>query len=166
MARDCATPKGKGKSSNGKGDYGKGDYGKGPYGKGQYKGYEPKGYGKGNFKGAETKGKGKGKGFQGSCWTCGKFGHSSNNCRGISEVQEQPSEDLESMEIGGVWDICKIKQTTPVRNMKGWPKIASKNKFGDLEDSDDEEDREEDEMKIEPPPGLLKRGFEKIQRKR
>ena len=66
LSRDCATPKGKGKSSNGKGDYGKGDYGKGgygkgdygkgTYGKGQHKGFDTKGYGKGDFKGSTGKG--------------------------------------------------------------------------------------------------------------
>ena len=30
--------------------------------------------------GAQGKGKAKGKGFQGSCWTCGEFGHSQSNC--------------------------------------------------------------------------------------
>ena len=83
------------------------------------------------------------------------------------------------MEIGGVWDLCVIGQTTSasdgdytfrdterVMQKKGWPKIASKNKFGDLQDSDDEEDSDEDEIKIEPPPGLPKGGFERIPRKK
>ncbi len=67
---------------------------------------------------------------------------------------------------GGIWDVCTIEQVTPKTQTRGWPKIASRNKFGDLEDSDDEEDSEEEEIKIEPPPALPKKGFESVQRKR
>ena len=33
-------------------------------------------------KDSKGKGKSKGKGFQGNCWICGQFGHSSRNCKG------------------------------------------------------------------------------------
>ena len=38
--------------------------------------------GKGKAAGGKAKGKGKSgsKGFQGSCWTCGQFGHSRRDC--------------------------------------------------------------------------------------
>ena len=183
MSRDCATPKGKGKGKGeegkggyGKGDYGKGDYGKGdfskgqgPYGKGPYKGFGKGDYGKGDSKGS----KGKGKGFQGICWSCGKFGHSANNCRGIGEVQEgEQGGDQCSVEIGGVWDLCVVRSKTPVLSKKGWPKIADKNMFVDLQEEDEDEELLDNcfigsaEIGIEPPPGLPNKGFERVPKKK
>ncbi len=81
-ARECPTPKGKGKGKSGKGGkgydkgYGKGydkGFGKG-YGKDYFKGYGKDGYGKGGND------KGKGKGFTGVCFTCGEVGHRAADC--------------------------------------------------------------------------------------
>lgn len=108
-ARDCGTPKGKGKGKGGKGMQ-KGEYGqKGMFQKGNFDKNGGKGYEKG-------KGKGKGKaGFTGECWRCGKVGHRQDQCRvRIEYVDEVNNEDYESGEveeqIGGVWQIGSIDE--------------------------------------------------------
>ena len=86
FARDCRTKgtgKGKGK------DEGKG-YGKG---KGKtMKGTGRKGAGKsGRFKGG--RGEQNDRGYQGQCWSCGKIGHKSSECRwGVDNVDDDDDE--------------------------------------------------------------------------
>ena len=114
-ARECPTKgKGKGKSFDkgkgkgfhkGKGDGGnaKGD-GKG-WGKPMYN-YDMKG-GKGDYAyGLKGKGiKGKGKGYQGTCWNCGKVEHEASECnvRGAWLIEEEEEEQVEG--VGGVWEV-------------------------------------------------------------
>ena len=115
MARDCpserkakGSPKGQ---QPGKG----GDY------KGGKKG-DPNGYGKGYEQ------KGKGKGFQGQCWTCGKIGHRSNECRsrGMNEVAEG-EEEIGAVEIGGVWNLCQVEnENYKAQDRNGWQTKAYK----------------------------------------
>ena len=104
FARECGTPKGKGKGDKGKGK-GKGDMGKGSdWGKG--------------YKGNEGKGKGKGGKGQMACYTCGKTGHKSDRCwqngyKGVSGVEVGGDEtgeerDVGSVEIGGIWNLCQV----------------------------------------------------------
>ena len=87
--------------------------------KGQDKG---KGHGKGKGKGPD-KGKGKGapgKGYQGTCWNCGKVGHKSAECwvdtRSTAAVSEADAEeyDGEACEerrcVDSVWTIANVEE--------------------------------------------------------
>ena len=100
-ARECPTKsKGKGKGF----DKGKGkglDKGKGK-GKPTYN-YDVKG-GYGNFKGKGVKGKGKG--YQGSCWNCGKVGHKASECNARAAYLVEEEDMEEQVEgVGGVWEV-------------------------------------------------------------
>ena len=119
FARDCRT-KGKGK---GKGkDEGKG-YGKS---KGKtMKGTGRKGAGKsGRFKGG--RGEQNDRGYQGQCWSCGKIGHKSSECRwGVDNVDDDDdevdgygsgrrsgdqSESEKGSDVGGVWIVGNVEE--------------------------------------------------------
>ena len=119
FARDCRT-KGKGK---GKGkEEGKG-YGKG---KGKtMKGTGRKGAGKsGRFKGGQ--GEQNDRGYQGQCWSCGKIGHKSSECRwGVDNVDDDDdevdgygsgrrsgdqSESEKGSDVGGVWIVGNVEE--------------------------------------------------------
>ena len=117
FARDCRT-KGKGK---GKGkDEGKG-YGKG---KGKtMKGTGRKGAGKsGRFKGG--RGEQNDRGYQGQCWSCGKIGHKSSECRWrVDNVDDDEvecyssgrrsgdqSESEKGSDVGGVWIVGNVEE--------------------------------------------------------
>ena len=118
-ARDCPTPKGKGKGgkdSGGKGfgkDFGKGGgkFGGKEYGKG-YKGVEyhkgGKGGGKSGKDGGSGKDYGKGKNFAGECWTCGERGHRSSECRKSAMDIGSVEESFET-HVGGVWSIAQVQ---------------------------------------------------------
>ena len=99
IARECPL-KGKGKGGGGKGA----EKGKG---KGGGKGAE-KGKGKGPGKGGPGKGgalKGKGKGYQGTCWWCGKVGHKQNECTAwVQDVEDNPDE-TPIEDCGGLWSV-------------------------------------------------------------
>ena len=115
FARDCRT-KGKGK---GKGkDEGKG-YGNG---KGRtMKATGRKGAGKsGRFKGG--RGEQNDQGYQGQCWSCGKIGHKSSECRwGVDNVDDDDgeldgrrsgdqSESEKGSDVGGVWIVGNVEE--------------------------------------------------------
>ena len=118
FARDCRT-KGKG---NGKGKEGKG-YGEG---KGKtMKGTGRKGAGKsGRFKGG--RGEQNDRGYQGQCWSCGKIGHKSSECRwGVDNVDDDDdevdgygsgrrsadqSESEKGSDVGGVWIVGNVEE--------------------------------------------------------
>jgi hypothetical protein len=126
LSRDCPSEK-KGKG-NMKGD-GKGKgitYGKGggnTYGKGG-----GKDVGKGGGKDSGKGGKSMGKGYQGTCFNCGKLGHKAWECRGGRQVGAVDEEDDEyeevravqagSVEIGTVWNIggveCCVDKVEPM----------------------------------------------------
>jgi hypothetical protein len=135
-ARLC--PSEKGNKGGGKGG-GKKGFGKG--GKGGFGGYDA-GKGKGKSKG----------GFKGECWTCGKTGHRSNECRSgqqVNNVEGQMYEEhhapLEPEQqtriingVGGVWSMSKqIGHVDKVKKVT----VISPNKFGALQ-TDDEDDFE------------------------
>lgn len=120
FARECATPKGGGKGGDagGKGDFEKGK-GKG-FDKGGFKGGFSKGMGKGKgfgkdfTKGGFKGGGGGGKGYQGTCWKCGKIGHTSAECNtaaaGAVEAEEaEERADCCQVEMGGVWLIGNVE---------------------------------------------------------
>jgi hypothetical protein len=97
-ARECPTPKGKGKGDGGKG-------GGKAKGKGKYGGKSGESGWKGGGKGP---GKGKGKSFGGECWTCGERGHRSNECTGGKSAMEIGSVE-EECNVGGVWAIAQVR---------------------------------------------------------
>jgi hypothetical protein len=112
-ARECPTPKGKGKGGGKNGGY-KGSKG---YGK-ECGGFYSKGAGKDGYKGYKGFGKngdkGKGKGFSGSCFVCGEVGHRAVNCPkkqgGTNmEIGAVGQDAAESTVVGGVWEIAAVE---------------------------------------------------------
>jgi hypothetical protein len=108
-SRECPsqkTAKGGGKGGGKAGDKGKGK-GKGKDW-GSFKGYG-KGYG---GKGVEENQKGKGKGYQGTCFNCGKTGHKAWECRGAKPMEmgavDEEEEEYEDVEVGTVWNVGAI----------------------------------------------------------
>ena len=74
------------------------------------KGAGKKGSGKsGGFKGEQT-----GWGYQGQCWTCGKIGDKSSECRWeVDNVDEDDADSPESEkddEVGGVWVVGSAEE--------------------------------------------------------
>jgi hypothetical protein len=129
-ARECPTPKGKGKGGKGGKGYGK-DYaykgGRKGYGKDGgkdywYKGY--KGYGKDSGK---DNGKGKGgKGFAGACFTCGEVGHRAASCpnRKGKDMDIGAVDSAAATSVGGVWEIAAVQK------VEEWQEVKFKgNKF-------------------------------------
>ena len=105
MASKCATPASKGK--------GKGQ----DKGKGKGKGWQGADGGKSGGKGgAKAQGKGAvGKGYQGTCWNCGKVGHKSAECwQGRSAAAVDEVEDEEEGEqrrsVDSVWMIASVEE--------------------------------------------------------
>ena len=158
FARDCFSKGGgKGKGKDGGKDGGKG---KGAYGFGGKDG----GKGKGGF--GFPKGKGKGSYFNGTCHSCGKYGHRSADCRGqfageLSYEEEYEGKQLASLENEGEdwlvfgldrevsgkandWKIVETKKKVsfkPEKNLGEVPKsFVETNLFEELE--------------FEEPPGL------------
>lgn len=79
-------------------------------GKSKGKGKGPdKGAGKGVKGGNDVGAKGKGKGYQGTCYTCGKTGHKAWECRSrsVNAVQEEVGEEV--VEIGTVWNVGHVE---------------------------------------------------------
>ena len=98
----------------GKGDWQKGGGGKGEGYKGGGKGQWHKGGGKGPL--GQPSPKGKGKGYQGTCWKCGKVGHKSNECYShkafnVEEDAEEPHDDMEAQEssVDSVWLVAGVE---------------------------------------------------------
>jgi hypothetical protein len=145
-ARECPTPKGKGKG--GKGDFGKnglkgggkGDYGKNNWykggGKGDYgKNNWYKGGGKGDF--GKSGSKGSGKGFNGNCFKCGEAGHRAFHCPkaagGAGSSMEIGAVGEEGQaSVGGVWEIAAV-EAEGWKDVKGKPKEINQNKPVKLE---------------------------------
>ena len=149
-ARECPTPKGKGKSGKGDGKgWTKGSSSKGSigyYGKGGYKGGS-KGSGK---SGGDGKGKG-GKGmFAGTCWNCQQAGHRAWECPkakgGSDDMEIGAVHEDDSTSVGGVWAIAQVKaeEWTEVKGKgfkarceKGEAKLLVENRFEALEDAEE-----------------------------
>ena len=74
------------------------------------KGKGQKGDGKGKGQKGDGKGSGKSGGFKGSCYTCGKQGHRSSECRSrnANAVEEYPEEQEEIAPVGGLWMIAAV----------------------------------------------------------
>jgi hypothetical protein len=126
-ARECPTPKGKGKGGfDGKGYGVKGGYkgfGKGGGKDGGYKGYYAKGGYKGFGKGG-SKGEGKG-GFKGACFKCGEQGHRALHCpknsaggAGGGGGSSMEIGAVEESVVGGVWQIAAV-ETEDWKEVKG-----------------------------------------------
>jgi len=111
LARDCPT-KGPGKGGKGAEKGGFKGFVKGGF-KGVEKGAGKGGGGKGTWKGGGGKG-GPGKGYQGTCWKCGRVGHKAAECQVAgagaveAEVQEEVVEGAVEVEMGGVWVIGSV----------------------------------------------------------
>lgn len=110
QSRECSSEK------KGKG----GDKGKGKGNLGNTFGKGGKDFGKGGKdfgKGGKDSGKGGGgKGYQGTCFNCGKVGHKAWECRSgkrINAIEEHEDEDEEvqaaAVEIGTVWNIGAVE---------------------------------------------------------
>ena len=102
FARECGTPEGKGPKGKGKaGQKGGGKEGAKAQGKGvPGNQITSKGFGK----------KGGGKGYQGTCWTCGKVGHKSNECNTtqVNGIDAEDDEPQNATSVGGVWTISQV----------------------------------------------------------
>ena len=112
FVRECGTPESKGKSHGGPKGAGKGA------GKTHSKGYAPapgKGYqGKSDFVASKGAGKkGVGKGYQGTCWTCGKVGHKAAECNAtqVNGVADDP-DPQQVASVGGVWMISQVSDVS------------------------------------------------------
>ena len=96
--------KGTWQKGGGKGDGPKGG-GKGPWGKGGGKNQQPL-----------VNPKGQGKGYQGTCWKCGKVGHKSIECWNhrafnVEEDAEEPAEDMDAQagNVDSVWLVAGVE---------------------------------------------------------
>ena len=97
-ARECPTPKGKGKGAW------KSDLQ--PHNKGKSKGKEKSDHG--DF--GKGKSKGKGKTFDGECWSCGERGHRSQDCqKGKSVTNIGSVEEEQETYVGRVWSIAHVE---------------------------------------------------------
>jgi len=118
FARECPNA-GMGGGKNGKGTVDVDAKGKG---KGEKAG---KGY---QYKGAvNNNNNNNGWGYQGVCWTCGKIGHKSNECRSVGMVDEANGANGANGEVvstdavmcGGVWTLAQVASEIPVTSMFG-----------------------------------------------
>ena len=154
MARECPT-KGKGKGGGKGAEKGKG---KGWSGKGTEKG-KGKGLGDGKAGGKGGGWKGKGKGYQGTCWWCGKIGHKANECTTWVQGMEEEREEVPSEDCGGVWLVAGVDEgcvtdcSTHMHRPPGIAcarqsaKVRTSNRFDILQVQ--EEDGEEDMSAVE-----------------
>ena len=111
FARDCATPKGKGKGqlSKGKGKGNGKDSSKGG-GKGGQKGEYGWWSSKSDSWSSKAGGKGKGKTIVGDCWNCGECGHRASECpKKGSPMAIGSVEQHDEVHVGGVWEIAQVE---------------------------------------------------------
>jgi hypothetical protein len=104
-----------------------------------------KGKGKGKGKTNDGKGKGKGKGaggkgYQGTCFKCGKVGHKANECWGqartaygvdIEDDEEEGGLEQGEREVGGVWMVGNVetKYEHQERDGEEWQEMRRKKKL-------------------------------------
>ena len=96
---------------------------KGGKAKGKVKGLD-KGVGKGGKGGGDGGTKGKGKGYQGTCYTCGKVGHKAWECRArnVNAVQEESGGETEDVvDVGTIWNVGHVETVDVMAVVGGEP---------------------------------------------
>ena len=81
--------------------------------------------GKGGGDGGTT---GKGKGYQGTCYTCGKVGHKAWECRArnVNAVQEESEGEMEEVvDVGAIWNVGHVETVDVMAVVGGEPPTSA-----------------------------------------
>ena len=87
-----------------------------------------KGVGKGGKGGGDGGTTGKGKGYQGTCYTCGKVGHKAWECRArnVNAVQEESEGEMEEVvDVGAIWNVGHVETVDVMAVVGGEPPTSA-----------------------------------------